>query len=160
MKECASALPGTYYMDPPDGGDVSIPEQIRRMAKDAARYRWLRERDFETISRGGVFAGMTPENIVLNQEDLDAEIDAAQKEQRNERPHTTRTGGAGGGYQFSYSYRSLSSPAVPVILAETGRWRKWDPRHDDGDALRLAVLLNLEIHSPQSDPTVMQDRRA
>ncbi|AZM80480.1 hypothetical protein NTA43_15930 [Pseudomonas aeruginosa] len=43
------------------------------------------------------------------------------------------------GYQFSYSYRSLSSPAVPVILAETGRWRKWDPRHDDGDALRLAV---------------------
>lgn len=59
------------------------------------------------------------------------------------------------GYQFSYSYRSLSSPAVPVILAETGRWRKWDPRHDDGDALRLAVLLNLEIHSPQSNPTVM-----
>ncbi|MDP5445193.1 hypothetical protein P3790_29860 [Pseudomonas aeruginosa] len=43
------------------------------------------------------------------------------------------------GYQFSYSYRSLSSPAVPVILAETGRWRQWDPRHDDGDALRLAV---------------------
>ncbi|HBO5046939.1 hypothetical protein ISE75_14020 [Pseudomonas aeruginosa] len=43
------------------------------------------------------------------------------------------------GYQFSYSYRSLSSPAVPVILPETGRWRKWDPRHDDGDALRLAV---------------------
>ncbi|HEK1753044.1 TPA: hypothetical protein SMR46_006455 [Pseudomonas aeruginosa] len=59
------------------------------------------------------------------------------------------------GYQFSYSYRSLSSPAVPVILAETGRWRQWDPRHDDGDALRLAVLLNLEIHSPKSNPTVM-----
>ncbi|HCJ6265553.1 TPA: hypothetical protein N2C23_006115 [Pseudomonas aeruginosa] len=59
------------------------------------------------------------------------------------------------GYQFSYSYRSLSSPAVPVILAETGRWRQWDPRHDDGDALRLAVLLSLEIHSPKSNPTVM-----
>lgn len=43
LKECASALPGTYYMDPPDGGNVSIPEQIRRMAKDAARYRWLRD---------------------------------------------------------------------------------------------------------------------
>ncbi|HCF4218878.1 TPA: hypothetical protein NIE42_005097 [Pseudomonas aeruginosa] len=56
------------------------------------------------------------------------------------------------GYQFSYPYHSIS---IPVILAETGRWRKWDPRHDDGDALRLAVLLNLEIHSPQSDPTVM-----
>ncbi|MFU2763946.1 hypothetical protein ACM7NW_29965 [Pseudomonas aeruginosa] len=79
LKECASALPGTYYMDPPDGGDVSIPEQIRRMAKDAARYRWLRERDLETIIQGGVFAGMTPENIVLNQEDLDAAIDAAQE---------------------------------------------------------------------------------
>lgn len=49
------------------------------------------------------------------------------------------------GYQFSYSYRSLSSPAVPVILAETGRWRKWDPRHDDGDALRLAVKLRFDI---------------
>lgn len=41
IDQCASALPGTYYMDPPDGGNVSIPEQIRRMAKDAARYRWL-----------------------------------------------------------------------------------------------------------------------
>ncbi|MFG8478994.1 hypothetical protein ACEOUU_06980 [Pseudomonas aeruginosa] len=41
LKECASALPGTEYMDPPDGGNVRIPEQIRRMAKDAARYRWL-----------------------------------------------------------------------------------------------------------------------
>ncbi|WP_205582859.1 hypothetical protein [Pseudomonas aeruginosa] len=77
LSQCASALPGTYYMDPPDGGNVSIPEQIRRMAKDAARYRWLRERDLETIRQGGVFAGMTPENIVLNQEDLDAAIDAA-----------------------------------------------------------------------------------
>ncbi|MCD2987694.1 ead/Ea22-like family protein, partial [Pseudomonas aeruginosa] len=76
LKECASVLPGTYYMDPPDGGNVSIPEQIRRMAKDAARYRWLRERDLETIRQGGVFAGMTPENIVLNLEHLDAAIDA------------------------------------------------------------------------------------
>ncbi|EMM9101939.1 TPA: hypothetical protein PXD14_006370 [Pseudomonas aeruginosa] len=77
LEQSASVLPGNYYMDPPDGGNVSIPEQIRRMAKDAARYRWLRERDLETIRQGGVFAGMTPENIVLNQEDLDAEIDAA-----------------------------------------------------------------------------------
>ncbi|HHM5667231.1 TPA: ead/Ea22-like family protein [Pseudomonas aeruginosa] len=75
--ECASTIPGVYYMDPPDGGDVSVPEQLRRMARDAARYRWLRERDLETIRQGGVFAGMTPENIVLNQEDLDAAIDAA-----------------------------------------------------------------------------------
>ncbi|MBH4103395.1 hypothetical protein I5M52_13820 [Pseudomonas aeruginosa] len=46
LKECASALPGTYYMDPPDGGNVSIPEQIRRMAKDAARYRGLRDEGY------------------------------------------------------------------------------------------------------------------
>ncbi|WP_073667471.1 hypothetical protein [Pseudomonas aeruginosa] len=47
------------------------------LRKDAARYRWLRERDLETIRQGGVFAGMTPENIVLNLEHLDAAIDAA-----------------------------------------------------------------------------------
>ncbi|WP_196691211.1 hypothetical protein ACJKIJ_20990 [Pseudomonas aeruginosa] len=52
-------------------------DDYESMQKDAARYRWLRERDLETIRQGGVFAGMTPENIVLNQEDLDAAIDAA-----------------------------------------------------------------------------------
>lgn len=52
-------------------------EDYEALCKDAARYRWLRERDLETIRQGGVFAGMTPENIVLNQEDLDAAIDAA-----------------------------------------------------------------------------------
>ncbi|HHF0887595.1 TPA: hypothetical protein ACPILO_005535 [Pseudomonas aeruginosa] len=46
LSQCASALPGTYYMDPPDGGNVSIPEQIRRMAKDAARYRGLRDEGY------------------------------------------------------------------------------------------------------------------
>jgi hypothetical protein len=37
-------LPGVYYMDPPDGGQVEMLEQLRRMADDAARYRWLRSR--------------------------------------------------------------------------------------------------------------------
>lgn len=46
-------------------------------ACDAARYRWLRSRDLETISQGGVFAGMTPENVILNGEDLDEAVDAA-----------------------------------------------------------------------------------
>lgn len=44
---------------------------------DAARYQWLRERDLETISHGGVFAGKTPDNVILNGEDLDAACDAA-----------------------------------------------------------------------------------
>jgi hypothetical protein len=37
-------LPGAKYMDPPDGGSVTLIEQLQRMAKDAERYRWLRER--------------------------------------------------------------------------------------------------------------------
>lgn len=32
-------LSGYHYMDPPDGGDVSPLEQMRRMADDAASYR-------------------------------------------------------------------------------------------------------------------------
>lgn len=43
---------------------------------DAGRYRFLRNRDLETIHLGGVFAGMTPDNIVLNGIDLDVAIDA------------------------------------------------------------------------------------
>lgn len=46
-------------------------------ALDAERYRWLRSRDLETISQGGVFAGMTPQNVILNEEDLDEAVDAA-----------------------------------------------------------------------------------
>lgn len=49
LAACAAALPGVYYMDSPDGGDVSVSEQLRRMAKDAGRYRLLR-RKFAIIS--------------------------------------------------------------------------------------------------------------
>ena len=34
-------LPGPYYMDPPDGGDVPVLEQLRRMSQDAAKWRAL-----------------------------------------------------------------------------------------------------------------------
>ena len=37
--EFANLLPGSYYMDPPDGGCPSILEQVRRMAEDAAKWR-------------------------------------------------------------------------------------------------------------------------
>lgn len=43
---------------------------------DALRYRHLRNKDLGTIRTGGVFAGKTPENVVLNLEDLDKAIDA------------------------------------------------------------------------------------
>ena len=42
------------------------------LRKDTERYQWLRSRDLETISHGGVFAGITPHNMVLNEETLDA----------------------------------------------------------------------------------------
>lgn len=39
LAKVAVVLPGSYYMDPPDGGDVPIMEQLRRMAEDARGYR-------------------------------------------------------------------------------------------------------------------------
>lgn len=48
-----------------------------RRALDGRRYRYLRERDLDTINMGGVFAGMTPQNVVLNGDDLDRAVDAA-----------------------------------------------------------------------------------
>lgn len=43
LNDCLNVLPGSaYYMDPPDGGSVTIAEQLRRMGEDAARYRHLR----------------------------------------------------------------------------------------------------------------------
>ncbi len=42
---------------------------------DAERYNWLRNRNTETIKKGGVFAGLTPENVILNGQELDREID-------------------------------------------------------------------------------------
>jgi len=46
---------------------------------DAKRYRWLRNRDVETIANGGVFAGITPDNFVLSGDDLDMAVDAAMR---------------------------------------------------------------------------------
>jgi hypothetical protein len=59
------------------------PEAAERaaMEQDAARYRWLRDRDLDVIHHGGVFAGMTPQNVVLNGADLDAAVDAAMQQQ-------------------------------------------------------------------------------
>lgn len=51
--------------------------QILQMRKDAARYRYLRNRPEDTIGKGGIFAGMTPKNVILTENDLDREIDRA-----------------------------------------------------------------------------------
>ncbi|MBA6058932.1 hypothetical protein [Pseudomonas juntendi] len=47
------------------------------LRKDAERYQWLRSRDLNTISQGGVFAGITPQNMVINEETLDEAVDDA-----------------------------------------------------------------------------------
>ena len=49
--------------------------------RDALRYRYLRERDLDTISKGGIFAGSTPDNMILNGIDLDCAVDRAIREQ-------------------------------------------------------------------------------
>lgn len=46
-------------------------------AADARRYRYLRSRDLNAVHRGGLFAGKTPENIVINGVDLDRRCDVA-----------------------------------------------------------------------------------
>lgn len=45
--------------------------------KNNQRYQWLLSRPLDAIKQGGVFAGMTPENVILNGDDLDAAIDKA-----------------------------------------------------------------------------------
>ena len=56
---------------------IRIVEHIKQLRLDAERYRYLRDRDLDTIEEGGLFAGMTPDNVVLNGGDLDQEIDKA-----------------------------------------------------------------------------------
>jgi hypothetical protein len=50
--------------------------ECEKSKHDAARYQWLRNRDLETVAEGGIFIGVTPENVVINGEDADAYIDA------------------------------------------------------------------------------------
>lgn len=51
--------------------------ELKTLAADAARYQWLRSQDINSIDKGGIFAGQTPQNLVLNGEDLDRAIDLA-----------------------------------------------------------------------------------
>jgi hypothetical protein len=61
-RSAALTLPGVHYMDPPDGGDVSLLKQLQRMSNDAARYRLLR-RKFAIISDGEGNAEFWPINL-------------------------------------------------------------------------------------------------
>ncbi|KWH52534.1 hypothetical protein [Burkholderia cepacia] len=56
---------------------ASLLDRLEVAELYADRYRYLRERPLDAVSNGGVFAGKTPDNVVLNGADLDAAIDAA-----------------------------------------------------------------------------------
>lgn len=63
--------------------------EAQAIQRDAERYRKLRAADINAIHKGGVFVGLTPDNVVINGEDLDIAVDllidaalASQKEQK------------------------------------------------------------------------------
>jgi hypothetical protein len=55
----------------------AILADVRELERNDARYRYLRQRDLDAIVEGGVFAGLVPDNMVINGDDLDDAIDAA-----------------------------------------------------------------------------------
>lgn len=52
---------------------IAENEALRR---NADRYLVLRQADVDTIQNGGLFAGLTPDNIVINGHHLDEQTDA------------------------------------------------------------------------------------
>lgn len=52
-----------------------IAENAARLL-NSERYMVLRQADVDTIHNGGLFAGLTPDNIVINGSDLDERVDA------------------------------------------------------------------------------------
>lgn len=86
VAELFALLPYAYYMDPPDGGDVSVVEQLSRMARDAARYRHMRDQiGWTLISANGLtrVAFRLPVAVTSTHDEpdeLDAAIDAAMQE--------------------------------------------------------------------------------
>lgn len=74
---CHVIMYGKNEILDPESDCIDLHPRFAQLAQDANRYRWLRARDLDTITVGGVFAGATPDNVVLNGEDLDAAVDAA-----------------------------------------------------------------------------------
>lgn len=69
-------LPGVTYMDPPDGGSVTVLEQFRRMAQDAARYRWLCDKSEPGICAFYLSVGQAFKDVRFAPETVDQAIDA------------------------------------------------------------------------------------
>lgn len=58
-RDAKSLLPGSAYMDPPDGGDVTVFEQLQRMAADAELWRFLLRTANESTHECEVMKGLT-----------------------------------------------------------------------------------------------------
>lgn len=67
-------------------GYRNVATAIKALRKDAERYRVLRQADVDTIHNGGLFAGLTPDNIVINGHDLDRRADAMIAARKEEQP--------------------------------------------------------------------------
>lgn len=52
VAELTALLPGTYYLDPPDGGSVTLLEQLQRMARDAEAYRRINTPELHDFMEG------------------------------------------------------------------------------------------------------------
>lgn len=59
-----------------------LVDEAESLRQNAYRYLVLRQADVDTIQNGGLFAGLTPDNLVINGEDLDRRTDAVIEEQR------------------------------------------------------------------------------
>ncbi len=84
--ELLALLPGPYYMDPPDGGDVTVLEQLQRMAKNAERYDFMRQRAVSDLYIMDCSKCHELENgMQLDGDTLDKFIDAAIAAQQGEK---------------------------------------------------------------------------
>lgn len=63
LAEIAAALPGPIYMDPPDGGSVTIAEQVARLVKDRNEANTLVFKLTKQLAEAIRFRdGMTPDD--------------------------------------------------------------------------------------------------
>lgn len=102
---------------------------------DAERYNWLRERDLDTIHKGGVFAGMTPKNVVLNGDDLDMAVDAAIAKAQG----SCDTCGWKIGLECNQPHNDEQYCRAHDLILWTATRRPPDPRVDIIDAARRLV---------------------
>ena len=73
MPTCCTAMSSSSRHVHPKQFLIAENEGLR---KNAERYLVLRQADVDTIHNDGLFAGLTPDNIVINGRDLNERVDA------------------------------------------------------------------------------------